>query len=216
MIKQVLTIIALAHLSLMASAQDAAKLTTKVKDVYSACLQMQKAIGAGSLTELKAANKALREVETSEFRQLRYVAGDIVSLDDHFVFDEEFADSLIAGRDVYRFAQRYADQRTERGSAAKAQVLTKNLAIAAKSSMKYSFVSTGLQELAAVTEPKGAVTLRIHDKTHDVWYNDTDDIKKGRPSRAFSFNLPTDQRSTLEVEIINTTDHPISLIIISN
>ena len=85
-----------------------------------------------------------------------------------------------------------------------------------KKSTTYTLVAKGTQYVAVVTEPKGLVTLRIHDKTNDKWYNDTDDVNIGRFSRVLTLDLPKDKNSLLEIEIINTSKKNISFVIIGN
>lgn len=183
---------------------------------YEACLSMRKAIGSGSQTSLRAANEAFAACKTKTFAVLRCLIPDPLSLDGHFVFDETFVNDLIEGRDVYKFAQRYAKREKDRGTSSSGQIFDKTCAVRSLSSVKYSFPSKGLQELAVVTEPGGLVTLRIYDKTNDKWYNDTEDVKTGRESRCMIMNLPEDKRSVLEVEIINTVNKDISFVILSN
>lgn len=179
---------------------------------YEACLRMRKAIGSGSPTSLKAASDAFAACETKPFDVLRCLTPDPLPLDGHFVFDEAFVGDLIKGRDVYKFAQRYA----KRGTSSNGRIFDKTCAVRGLSSVKYSFPSKGLQELAIITEPGGLVTLRIYDKTNDKWYNDTEDVKTGRESRCMIINLPENKRSVLEIEIINTIDKDISFVILAN
>lgn len=209
-----LIIIALLWTAGIAKAQT---LSPKVQSTYDACLSLQAAIGTGSTSELKSANKLLKECNPQSFASLRLVDDDQPSLNGHFVFDHEFVDSLVENRAVYRFAQRYAERASERGlSSTPSEVFTKTCMVRGKSSTKFSYTSRGHQELAFVTEPGGAITIRVHDKTHDAWYNDTKMVKKGQPSRTLVFDLPADKRSSLEVEIINTSKKDISFVVIKN
>lgn len=191
-------------------------LSDDVKKVYETCLQISTAIKAGNTAGLRTANKQLKECAVSSFTSLRCSDEQPLSLDGHFVFNEEFIDSLIAGRDVYKFAQRYAEPRRGRGSSSSGKVFTKTCGVRKGASSKLRFPSRGHQELAVVTEPGGRVSLRIHDMTHDKWYNDTKDVKQGQPSRHFVFDLPANERSVLEVEVINCGDKDISFVVISN
>lgn len=191
-------------------------LSKEMQATLDACLQLRAAIGSGSMTQLKSANKAFKMCNVNEFVSLRCLDKSPLSLNGHFVFDEVFVDSLIVGRDVYKFAQRYAEIRGERGASSSGKIFARTCAVKKKSSAKYSFVSRGRQELAIVTEPRGMITLRIYDKTHDNWYNDTKDVKDGQPSRYMAFDLPTNEKSLLEIEIINTSENDISFVIISN
>lgn len=190
--------------------------SANMQAAYEACLSMRKAIGSGSQTSLRAANEVFAACETKTFEVLRCLTPDPLPLDGHFVFDEAFVDDLIEGRDVYKFAQRYAKREKDRGTSSSGQIFDKTCAVRSLSSVKYSFPSKGLQELAVVTEPGGLVTLRIYDKTNDKWYNDTEDVKTGRESRWMIMNLPENKRSVLEIEIINTVDKDISFVILSN
>jgi len=160
----------------LASAQSLSK---EMQNVYDACVKLSSSIGSGNTTGLRSANKQLKDCGVNPFSSLRCLDNKPLSLDGHFVFDEVFVDSLIAGRDVYKFAQRYAEVRGVRGVSSSGKIFTKTCAVRKSSSTKLSFVSRGHQELAVVAEPGGMITLRIHDKTHDKWYNDTKDVRKG-------------------------------------
>ena len=194
----------------------AQKLSEPMQRAYNACMQLSKAIGAGNTTGLKAANKALKDCHTGDFKIFRCKDKAPTSIDGHFLFDEDFVDSLIAGRDVYRFARRYAEKRTTRSTAGKKGIVTKTCCVKAGQSTKYQFVANGLQELAFVAEPGGLLTVRIHDLTNNKWYNDTKDVRTGQPHRAHAFNLPTQKNCKIEVEIINTTKKEFSFVVLSN
>lgn len=194
----------------------AQQLSEDMQKVYDACMSLREAISAGNTSGLRAANKKLKDCAVNPFSSLRCNDDNPLSLDGHFVFDEVFVDSLIAGRDVYKFAQRYAEVRGVRGASSSGKIFTKTCAARKSSSTKLSFVSRGHQELAVVTEPGGMITLRIHDKTNDKWYNDTKNVKKGQSSRAFVFDLPTSGRTSLEIEVKNCGKKDISFVVISN
>ncbi len=191
---------------------------TEITPVLNACNALRDAISSGSNETLRNANTQYKQIPTKEFASLRKIAGEEISLNGHFVFDPVFIDSLIVNRKTYNFAQRYAELRTHRGTGATmgGKIFTKTSAIKKRSSIKYSFPSRGHQEIAVVTEPGGAVTLKIYDKTNDKWYRDTEDIREGKSYRSHAFDLPTNKISTLEVEITNTTDRDISFVIIGN
>lgn len=194
----------------------AQQLSEDIKKVFDACMSLREAISAGNTSGLRAANKKLKDCNVNPFNSLRYVDENPLSLDGHFVFDEVFVDSLIAGRDVYKFAQRYAEVRGVRGASSSGKIYTKTCAVRKSSSTKLTFVSRGHQELAVVTEPGGMVTLRIHDKTNDKWYNDTKNVKKGQPSRIQMLDLPKDKNNRLEIEVVNNSKKDISFVIIGN
>ncbi len=189
---------------------------TVIGEAVDACKGLQTAIVSGSTESLRSANKALKLCDPQPFNSLRHVGGEVISLDGHFVFDPVFVQSLIADRGVYKFAQRYADENATRGTSMGGRIFTKTCAVAKKSSIKYSFTSRGHQELAVITEPNGAVNVKIHDKTNDKWYRDTEDLAEGRSFRTFTFDLPENKISTLEIEITNVSKKDISFVIISN
>lgn len=195
----------------------AQSLSAHMQAAYEACLRIRSSIGSGNLPGLRSAGKAFKACNTKDFGNLRCISRNVHSLDGHFVFDEVFIDSLVEGRKVYKFAQRYADRRRVRGtSGSGGLVFDKTCAVEGKSSVKYSLVSKGRQELAVITEPGGMITLRIYDKTHDRWFNDDKSVKKGMPSRYKIIDLPKNERSLLEIEIINTSDKNISFVILGS
>ena len=164
----------------------------------------------------KGSLQAFSDCDASPFGVLKCLDKEPLSLDGHFVFDSEFADSLVAGRLVYPFAQKYAERTRRRGKRGAGNLFCVTYAVKAAGSAHFSFPSRGRQELAVISEPGGFITLRIHDIKHDMWYNDTEDVSAGRPSRYLVFDLPTDEVSTLELEVINTGADDTSFVIISN
>ena len=129
----------------VAFAQEPA-VSPKMQAVYDACLNLRAAIKAGSTAALRTANTALKACDTSPFASLRAADTSAPTLDGHFIFDQVFVDSLIEGRDVYRFAQRYAESRSVRGSTSAGKIYTKNAAVKARSSVKFTFRSRDHQE----------------------------------------------------------------------
>lgn len=214
--KRLFIVILIAALCPMNNWVFAQTLSREMQAALDACLQLRTAIETGTTTQLRSANKAFKMCYINEFTSLRCLDKSPLSLNGHFVFDEVFVDSLIVGRDVYKFAQRYAEIRGVRGVSSSGKIFAKTCAVKKKSSAKYSFVSRGRQELAVVTEPDGMVSLRIYDKTHGKWYNDTKDVNDGQAYRCMVFDLPTDEKSVLEIEVFNTTKNNISFVIISN
>lgn len=190
--------------------------TPEVQATIDACLALRAAIGAGSNEGLKQANKLLKACDVKPFNQLRCREEKVPSLKDHFVFDHEFVDSLIKNRKVYKFAQQYADRSVRRSTSSSGKVFAKTCMVKGRKSTTYTLSAKGTQYLAVVTEPNGLVTLRIHDKTNDKWYNDTDDVNTGRPFRIQVLNLPKDKMNLLEIEICNTSKKGISFVIIGN
>ncbi len=103
--------------------------SANMQAAYEACLSMRKAIGSGSQTSLRAAKEAFAACETKTFEVLRCLAPDPLPLDGHLVFDEAFVDDLIEGRDVYKFAQRYAKREKDRGTSSSGQIFDKTCAV---------------------------------------------------------------------------------------
>lgn len=190
--------------------------TAEVQAVIDACLNLRAAVGSGSNEGLKQANKALIASGIQPFNKLRCRDENVPSLRGHFVFDNVFVDSLIKNRKVYKFAQQYADRSAQRSTSSSGKVFAKTCMVKGKKSTTYTLTAKGTQYIAVVTEPRGIVTLRIHDKTNDKWYNDTDDVNVGRPSRIQTLDLPKDKNSLLEIEIINISKKNISFVIIGN
>ena len=50
----------------------------------------------------------------------------------------------------------------------------------------------------------------------DKRFDDTKNVKKGMPQRKTSFELPTDRRNTVELEIVNCGQKDYSFVVISN
>jgi hypothetical protein len=210
--QRTLLLVAILFVGILTKAQP----TPEVQATIDACLALRAAIGAGSNEGLKQANKALKACDVQPFNKLRCREEQPPSLNGHFVFETEFVDSLIQNRKVYKFAQQYADRSVKRATSSSGKVFAKTCMVKGKKSITYTLVAKGTQYIAVVTEPKGLVTLRIHDKTNDKWYNDTDDVNTGRPSRIQTLDLPKDKNSLLEIEIINTSKKDISFVIIGN
>lgn len=188
----------------------------EVKAAIDACMALRAAIGAGSNVGLKQANKALKACDVKPFNKLRCRDEDTPSLKGHFIFDHEFVDSLIKNRKVYKFAQQYADRSAQRHTSSSGKVFAKTCLVKKKKSTTYTLMASGKQYIAVVTEPKGLVTLRIHDKTNDIWYNDTDEVNTGWPSRIQTLDLPKDKQNLLEIEVMNKSKKDISFVIIGN
>ena len=215
--KKLIILISLITLTLATGVTKAQTLSPEVQSTYDACLSLHAAIKTGSNSELRAANKMLKDSNPQDFRSLRIVGDEQLSLNGHFVFDYEFVDSLIVNREVYNFAQRYAERASERGtSSTSGIVFTKTCLVKGKSSTKFTYTSRGHQELAFVAEPDGMITVRVHNLSYDTWYKDPDKENKGKPSRIIVFDLPTDIWSSIEVEVINKAKKDVSFVVISN
>ena len=107
MTNRILLLLFFAFVSFNSYAQG--KLNKEMQSVFDACWAIRTAIATGNKTSLKSANEAFRQCNTCYFSTLRTIKNSSISLNDHFVWDEIFIDSLIRGNDVRRFAQRYAE-----------------------------------------------------------------------------------------------------------
>ncbi len=193
-----------------------ASMSLDMKNAFDACVAIRSAVESGSEQNLQLANNIFKRYDTSPFSSLRAVDDEIMSLNGHFIFNTDFIDSLIAGKNVYSKAQMFANELVSRGKAANGSILIKNCIVRKESSTKYRFASRGYQEIAIVTEPGGLVTLRVYDKTNGRIYADTENVRKGMSTRFISFDLENNKRVTLEIEIENRTGKDISFIVLSN
>ena len=50
----------------------------------------------------------------------------------------------------------------------------------------------------------------------DKRFDDTDDVKRGRPQRQVSFDLPLNKKNVVELEIVNCGDKDCMFVVISN
>lgn len=215
-----ITIIILLALSAVGSyAQDDSNDSLSIQAVFDACVAMRDAAAANDTASIRQAAADMRDNGATDFGSLRCKDDSIASLDGHLVFSEAFADSLANGRDAYSMADDINRSSAHRGQTADGSILTKTCFVKAGKSTKYSFASKGRQELAVVAEAGGLVTMKVHATNRDGLdkrYDDTKDVKKGRPHRKVVFYLPTDRRNTVEVEIVNCGKKDCSFVIISN
>ena len=159
-----------------------------------------------------------------EVFQLRHEVSElddsIASLNGHLVFDEAFADSLAAGNtSVYNKADDMNRTTAHRGQTTDGSYLTKTCFVKAGKCTKWIFASKGHQELAVVAEAGGLVTMKIrvtNSSGFDRRFDDTKQVKKGLPQRKTSFELPTDKKNSVEIEIINCGKKDCSFVVISN
>lgn len=217
--KNLIIILLMQVLTIVGYAQTLSK---DVQKVYDACVKLSNSIGTGNISGIRSANKELKKCPVKPFVMFQNMNENPLSVDGHFVFDEVFVDSLLTGRDVYKFASRYVNK-DRRGRLDNSNIIfTKTCVVRGGESEKYMFISKGHQELAFVTEPsnteskKGMISVRIYDKTHDKWYNDTEQVKTGKPTRVFVLDLPSNENTCLIVEVINCEKKDISFVVISN
>lgn len=193
--------------------------TMSIDDVLNACIALQEADANNDSIAMRQAADSLRAQKSTSFTSLRCKDDSIQSLNGHFVFNDVFIDSLMAGANPYDNADNINRSTTHRGQTASGSILTKTCMVKAGKSTKYSFASRGRQELAVVAEAGGLVTMKIHVTNtagFDKWFSDTVDVKKGRPHRKTAFDLPQNRRNTVELEVVNCGQKDISFVIISN
>lgn len=192
--------------------------------IMQACIGMQESIENNDVEGLAKAAAAMRESGTRSFNSLRCLdeKGIDSSLDGHFIFSEVFVDSLQNSSNAYENADRINREgrrrSTNRGQTSNGSALTKTCMVKAGKSTRYSFPSKGHQELGIVAEPGGLVSVRIHATNNDgldEWHNDTANPNGSRRFR-IAFDLPKDNRNTVELEIINKSPKDISFVVISN
>ena len=184
--------------------------------LYNACISMRTAVENGNLKDLAIANNVFKSCKTHYWGgSLHILSGEELSFNGHFIFSPIFVDSLISqGNKVYKYADQYNRIQTYQAAIREDEetVNYKTCMVEASSYVKYAFYSKGHQELAFVTEPKGIINIRILNKTQNTRYDYDMDL----PYRFVTLELPTDQRSRIEVEIINKTNIDLSFVIISN
>ena len=169
--KRFLAIVVLLLMAQNMSAQ--LQLSTEMQKVFEACWALRMAISTGNTAGLKSANEDFKKCKVKDFFTLCPQESDIVSLNGHFVWDEVFVDSLIVGRNVREFAQKYAENRARRGpsGSSRNRVYIKSSAVKKNGKAKFTFPSSNHQELVVITEPQGKISLRVHCKKTKRWYN---------------------------------------------
>lgn len=195
--------------------------TESIQAAIDACLLLAESAESKDAIALQKAKVAMEECKLSDFGSLRSQNRDEnESLEGHLVFNVAFADSLANGKDAYKNADNINRSSTHRGQMQPGGILTKTCFVKAKGKSVYTFPSHDRQELAVVAEPGGLITTRVHavNKTKGIneWHNDTVDVAKGRNSRKTSFNLPSQPRSQVTLEITNCTNKDITVVVISN
>ncbi len=204
--------------TLNVSAQKADSL--EIQAVIDACIAMRDAVAAGDTAAIRQSGLQLKSVGVTNFTSLRCKDDSIASLNGHLVFDEAFADSLAVGNiSVYAKADNMNSSTAHRGRTTDGSYFTKTCFVKAGKSTKWIFASKGHQELAVVAEAGGLVTLKIHATNSaglDRRFDDTKSVRVGLPQRKTSFELPSDLRNTVELEILNCGKNDCSFVIISN
>lgn len=127
--------------------------------------------------------------------------------------------SIAAGIDAYSNADIINRSITRLGHITDGIILTKTCFVKAGGSTRYSFASSGRQELGIITEPNGKLYVRIHitnESGLDVRYDDDENAVNGTSRYRKAFDLPKNQRNIVELEVINKGNKDTSFVVISN
>lgn len=194
----------------------AQNLSAPMQKAVAACETLSKSIGSTNTTGLKTANKTLKAADIVDFNDLWLVKGKDISVDGHFIFDEEFIDSLLVNREVIKFSSKYAANRASRGSTGKAgRIKMTTKALAAGASATWKTVNRNNAEYAIVAEPGGLFTMTIRDDKGNVLYTETKDNKKGAAVRKVNISLP-DKITRVLIEVKNNGRKDASFALLSN
>jgi len=216
--KKILSIAVLLIICFSVQAQQRdAKLSAPMEKAVDACKNIANAMASMNAEQLKAANKVLKAADIVNFGNLRLVQGKDMSVDGHFIFDEEFVDSLIVNRKVREFSSRYAKKRgSNRGSTGvngRIKMTTKALKAGQSATWKTSNHKTA--EYAIVAEPGGLFTMTIRNETGKIVYTETVNNKRGAEVRKVRIPLP-DYHTKIFLDIKNNSKTDASFAILSN
>lgn len=195
---------------------EAQTLSDPMEKAIEVCTNLSNAIGATTTSQLKAANKELKAADIVDFGDLWLEKGKDLSVDGHFIFDEDFVDSLIVNRKVLDFSSHYAKKRSNRGSTSvngRIKMTTKALK-AGKNSI-WKTVNRRNAEYAIVAEPGGLFTMTIRDDNGKVLYAETVNNKKGEPVRKAKIQLP-DKATRIFIEVKNNGKSDASFALLGN
>lgn len=200
-------------ISVFANAQT---LSSPMEKAIEACTNLSKAIGATTTSQLKAANKALKAADIVDFGDLWLEKGEDLNVDGHFIFDEEFVDSLIENRIVIEFSSHYARKRRNRASTSvNGRIKMTTKALKAGQSSVWKTVNRRNAEYAIVAEPGGLFTMTIKDDKGKVLYAETANNKKGEPIRKVKVQLP-DKATRIFIKVKNNGKNDASFALLGN
>jgi len=200
-------------MSIFANAQ---AVSAQMEKAIEACTNLSNAIGATTTSQLKAANKVLKAADIVDFGDLWLEKGKDLSVDGHFIFDEEFVDSLIVNRKVIAFSSRYAKKRYHRSSTGvNGRIKMTTKALKAGQGAIWKTVNRRTAEYAIVAEPGGLFTMTIRDDKGKVLYTETVNNKKGEPMRKAKILLP-DKATRIFIEIKNNGKKDASFALLGN
>ena len=216
--KIVSLIVLLCGAALMYSQEQDTIVLRDIERAYNAYIMLRDAAAAEDVEVLGRVAGKIDCLSIEPFDSLMVQDGAAQSLQGHLVFNAQFARNLSWGENAYQNADSLSADDNRRGEYADGKIRSKTCFIQAGGSRKYTFSSSGYQEIAIVAEQGGMVTMKIHvtnSKGLNVRYDDQDDVKKGRPQRKRTFTLPTDCTSIVELEIINY-GNDCTIVVINN
>lgn len=195
---------------------NAQTLSAPMEKAIEACTNLSNAIGATTTSQLKAANKELKAADVVDFGDLWLEKGKDLNVDGHFIFDEEFVDSLIVNRKVLDFSSQYAKKRSSRASTSvNGRIKMTTKALKAGQNSIWKTVNRRNAEYAIVAEPGGLFTMTIRDDKGNVLYAETVNNKKGESVRKAKIQLP-DKATRIFIEIKNNGKNDASFALLGN
>ena len=195
---------------------NAQTLSAPMEKAIAACTNLSNAIGAATTSQLKAANKELKAADIVNFGDLWLEKGKDLTLDGHFIFDEEFVDSLIVNRKVLNFSSQYAKKRSNRASTSvNGRIKMTTKALKAGQSCIWKTRNHNNSEYAIVAEPGGLFTMTIKDDNGKVLYAETINNKKGAAVRKAQFQLP-EKYARIFIEVKNNGKNDASFALLGN
>lgn len=210
------TVVLLALFGWITVMGNAQTLSAPMENAIEACVNLSNAIETMTTSQLRFANNQLKAAVIVDFGDLWLEKGKDLNVDGHFIFDEEFVDSLIVNRKVIDFSSRYAKKRSSRSSTGvngRIKMTTKALKAGQKSVWKT--VNHRTAEYAIVAEPGGLFTMTIRDDKGNALYVETSNNKKGKPVRKATIQLP-DKATRIYIEIKNNGKTDASFALLGN
>lgn len=195
---------------------NAQTLSAPMEKAIEVCTNLSNAIGSTTTSQLKAANNELKAADIVNFGDLWLEKGKDLSLDGHFIFDEEFVDSLIVNRKVLSFSSQYAKKRSSRESTSvNGRIKMTTKALKAGQNSIWKTVNRRNAEYAIIAEPGGLFTMTIRDDKGNVLYAETVNNKKGEPVRKVQIQLP-DKTTRIFIEVKNNGKNDASFALLGN
>lgn len=195
---------------------NAQTLSAPMEKAIEACINLSTAIESTTTSQLKTANKVLKAADIVNFGDLWLEKGKDISVDGHFIFDEEFVDSLVVNRKVIDFSSRYAKKRSNRGSTGvNGRVKMTTKALKAGQNSIWKTANRRNAEYAIVAEPGGLFTMTIRDEKGKVLYAEIVNNKTGASVRKAKIELP-DKMTRIFIEVKNNGKNDASFALLGN